>query len=50
MPWTPTVEFSHPLVNVQSSTAKPGLTNYLSYGVADLFTWSGCVLPACCAS
>lgn len=35
MPWSPTNKFAHPLVNVQSSNAEPGLTNYLSYALAD---------------
>ncbi|KAF9265967.1 glycosyltransferase family 1 protein [Marasmius fiardii PR-910] len=41
MPWTPTTEFHHPLVNIQESNAKKGLTNYLSYALADILTWQG---------
>jgi len=36
MPWSPTTEFSHPLVNVKDSNAERGLTNYLSYAMADM--------------
>lgn len=43
MPWSPTIEFSHPLVQVRSSNAKKGLTNYLSFGFAEMITWQGCV-------
>ncbi|KAG7086366.1 hypothetical protein E1B28_002326 [Marasmius oreades] len=41
MPWSPTTEFHHPLVNIQESNAKQGLTNYLSYALADILTWQG---------
>ncbi|KAL0566939.1 hypothetical protein V5O48_015053 [Marasmius crinis-equi] len=41
MPWTPTTEFHHPLVNVQESNARRGMTNYLSYALADILTWQG---------
>ncbi|KAH7928152.1 glycosyltransferase family 1 protein [Leucogyrophana mollusca] len=41
MPWSPTKAFPHPLVNINSSNAEPGLTNYLSYALADLLTWQG---------
>ncbi|KAF9262252.1 glycosyltransferase family 1 protein [Marasmius fiardii PR-910] len=41
MPWTPTIEFHHPLVNIQESNAKRGMTNYLSYALADILTWQG---------
>jgi hypothetical protein len=35
MPWSPTNLFPHPLVNIQASNAGKGLTNYLSYALAD---------------
>jgi len=35
MPWTATSAYAHPLVNVQRSDAEPGVTNYLSYVLAD---------------
>ncbi|KAJ3732112.1 glycosyltransferase family 1 protein [Lentinula guzmanii] len=41
MPWSPTTAFPHPLVNIQSSNAQSGLTNYLSYALADILTWQG---------
>ena len=41
MPWSPTAAFPHPLVSVKDSNAEPGLTNYLSYGLADLMQWQG---------
>ncbi|KAG9024239.1 hypothetical protein FRB95_011749 [Tulasnella sp. JGI-2019a] len=36
-----TTAFPHPLVNVNASNAKKGVTNYLSYAVADLLQWQG---------
>ncbi|KAJ6546815.1 glycosyltransferase family 1 protein [Mycena capillaripes] len=41
MPWSPTAAFPHPLVNINSSNADNGLTNYLSYALADILTWQG---------
>ncbi|TFK45549.1 glycosyltransferase family 1 protein [Heliocybe sulcata] len=41
MPWSPTKSFPHPLVNINSSNAEPGLTNYLTYALAELLTWQG---------
>ncbi|KAL7420673.1 hypothetical protein Q5752_004624 [Cryptotrichosporon argae] len=41
MPWSPTQAFPHPLVNVQRSNAEPGLTNYISYALADTLMWQG---------
>lgn len=41
MPWSPTSDFPHPLVNITKTNAKPGLTNYLTYSMADLLTWQG---------
>ncbi|KAF8890234.1 glycosyltransferase family 1 protein [Mucidula mucida] len=41
MPWTPTTAFPHPLVNVKQTNAEPGLTNYLTYPLAELMTWQG---------
>ncbi|KAJ6630253.1 glycosyltransferase family 1 protein [Mycena sp. CBHHK59/15] len=41
MPWSPTASFPHPLVNIKSSNAENGLTNYLSYALADILTWQG---------
>ncbi|CAE6424567.1 unnamed protein product [Rhizoctonia solani] len=41
MPWSPTMAFPHPLVNVRTSQAEPRMTNYLTYGLADAMTWQG---------
>ncbi|THU98408.1 glycosyltransferase family 1 protein [Dendrothele bispora CBS 962.96] len=41
MPWSPTTSFPHPLVNIKESNANKGLTNYLSYTLADILTWQG---------
>ncbi|KAK0458621.1 glycosyltransferase family 1 protein [Desarmillaria tabescens] len=41
MPWTATSAFHHPLVNVKDSNAGKGLTNYLTYPLADILTWQG---------
>ncbi|KAG8896572.1 hypothetical protein FRB99_008829 [Tulasnella sp. 403] len=41
MPWSATTAFHHPLVQVGSSNAEHGLTNYLSYALADLLQWQG---------
>ncbi|KAJ7684426.1 glycosyltransferase family 1 protein [Mycena polygramma] len=38
---SPTASFPHPLVNISSSNAENGLTNYLSYALADILTWQG---------
>ncbi|WVN90029.1 uncharacterized protein L203_105261 [Cryptococcus depauperatus CBS 7841] len=41
MPWSPTTAFNHPLVNVKQSNAEKGLTNYLTFALAELLTWQG---------
>lgn len=41
MPWSPTAAFSHPLVNITNSNAGFGLSNYLSYAMAEILTWQG---------
>ncbi|KAG8808953.1 hypothetical protein FRC17_003685, partial [Serendipita sp. 399] len=41
MPWSPTTAFPHPLVNISQSNAEVGLTNYLSYALAEIMTWQG---------
>ncbi|KAJ7932676.1 glycosyltransferase family 1 protein [Mycena leptocephala] len=38
---SPTAAFPHPLVNIQSSNAENGLSNYLTYALADIMTWQG---------
>lgn len=41
MAWSPTAQWTHPLVNIKQSNASPQLTNYLSFGLAELMTWQG---------
>ncbi|KAG8698648.1 hypothetical protein FRC08_005788, partial [Ceratobasidium sp. 394] len=41
MPWCATADFPHPLVNILQSNAEKGLTNVLSYALAELMTWQG---------
>ncbi|WRT69975.1 uncharacterized protein IL334_006966 [Kwoniella shivajii] len=41
MPWSPTTAFNHPLVNVQQTNAEKGLTNYLSFALAEMLQWQG---------
>jgi hypothetical protein len=36
MPWTPTKAFNHPLVTIRESNAEKGMTNQISFRVADL--------------
>jgi hypothetical protein len=40
MPWTATSAFPHPLARIPPDADKP-VKNFLSYGIADLLTWSG---------
>ncbi|OCF77518.1 hypothetical protein I204_01506 [Kwoniella mangroviensis CBS 8886] len=41
MPWSPTTAFNHPLVRIEQSNAEKGLTNYLSFALAEMLTWQG---------
>jgi UDP:flavonoid glycosyltransferase YjiC (YdhE family) len=41
MPYSPTQAFPHPLANIQSSTADPQLTNYISYAMIEVLSWQG---------
>ncbi|KAK7035899.1 sterol 3-beta-glucosyltransferase UGT80A2 [Favolaschia claudopus] len=41
MPWSPTSAFPHPLVNIQSTNAEKGLTNTLTFALAEILTWQG---------
>lgn len=41
MPWSPTIDFNHPLVNIKQSNAEKNLTNYLTYALAEHMTWQG---------
>lgn len=40
---SPTTSFPHPLVNINKSNAEEGLTNYLTYPLAEIMTWQGYV-------
>ncbi|KAH8831439.1 UDP-Glycosyltransferase/glycogen phosphorylase [Flagelloscypha sp. PMI_526] len=41
MPWTSTTSFHHPLVQISKSNAGRGLTNALSFALAEILTWQG---------
>ncbi|KAH8823201.1 hypothetical protein DL96DRAFT_1616914 [Flagelloscypha sp. PMI_526] len=41
MPWSSTTSFQHPLVQVSNSNAGKGLTNTLSFALAEILTWQG---------
>ncbi|KDQ59788.1 glycosyltransferase family 1 protein [Jaapia argillacea MUCL 33604] len=41
MPWSPTRSFPHPLASIKTSNAEKGLSNYLTYALADMLTWQG---------
>ncbi len=42
MPWSPTREFPHPLVNIHTASNASGhLTNEMSYTLVDMMTWEG---------
>ena len=43
MPWSPTAEFSHPLVSVKGAPTET--TNYVSFQLSDQLTWTGSVCP-----
>ncbi|KAJ7220495.1 putative UDP-glucose,sterol transferase [Mycena pura] len=41
MPWTSTRAFPHPLANLKYSSADPGVSNYISYGIVEFLAWQG---------
>lgn len=44
MPWTSTVAFPHPLVNLsfgKDDKTKPSVANFFSYAVVEFLTWQG---------
>lgn len=41
MAWSPTSQWTHPLVNIKQTNASTRLSNYLSFGLAELMTWQG---------
>lgn len=40
-PYTPTVQFPHPLANIKSSNVDPNYTNFMSYPLVEMMTWQG---------
>ncbi|KAF2125711.1 glycosyltransferase family 1 protein [Dothidotthia symphoricarpi CBS 119687] len=40
-PYTPTVQFPHPLANIKSSNVEPTYSNFISYPLVDMMTWQG---------
>jgi UDP:flavonoid glycosyltransferase YjiC (YdhE family) len=40
-PYSPTVQFPHPLANIKRSNADANYTNFMSYPLVDLMTWQG---------
>ncbi|KAH7199347.1 hypothetical protein DER44DRAFT_871736 [Fusarium oxysporum] len=44
MPWTSTMAFPHPLVNIKlrhGASTEPMTANFISYGVVEFLTWQG---------
>ncbi|CAF3539582.1 unnamed protein product [Rotaria sordida] len=41
MPWSPTVQFPHPLCKIDYNRASIEKINFLSYHLVEVFTWSG---------
>jgi UDP:flavonoid glycosyltransferase YjiC (YdhE family) len=40
-PYTPTVQFPHPLANIKSSNVDANYTNFMSYPLVEMMTWQG---------
>jgi UDP:flavonoid glycosyltransferase YjiC (YdhE family) len=40
-PYSPTVQFPHPLANIKRSNADANYTNFMSYPLVELMTWQG---------
>jgi len=40
-PYSPTVQFPHPLANIKRSNADYNYTNFMSYPLVELMTWQG---------
>ena len=40
-PYTPTMQFPHPLANIKSTNVDQSYTNFMSYPLVDLMTWQG---------
>jgi hypothetical protein len=41
MPWSPTREFPHPLANIIGSIKDEAASNYVSFSMVELLTWTG---------
>ncbi|KAF2201810.1 UDP-Glycosyltransferase/glycogen phosphorylase [Delitschia confertaspora ATCC 74209] len=40
-PYTPTVQFPHPLANIKSSNVDANYANFMSYPLVEMMTWQG---------
>jgi UDP:flavonoid glycosyltransferase YjiC (YdhE family) len=40
-PYTPTVQFPHPLANIKASNIEPTYSNFMSYPLVDMMMWQG---------
>ncbi|ORY14926.1 hypothetical protein BCR34DRAFT_598830 [Clohesyomyces aquaticus] len=40
-PYTPTVQFPHPLANIKPSNVDANYTNFMSYPLVEMMTWQG---------
>lgn len=40
-PYTPTVQFPHPLANIKASNVDARYTNFMSYPLVEMMTWQG---------
>ncbi|KAF2703321.1 glycosyltransferase family 1 protein [Pleomassaria siparia CBS 279.74] len=40
-PYTPTVQFPHPLANIKTSNVDANYTNFMSYPLVEMMTWQG---------
>ncbi|KFZ05117.1 hypothetical protein V501_08661 [Pseudogymnoascus sp. VKM F-4519 (FW-2642)] len=40
-PYTPTLDFPHPLANIKKTNVDPGYTNFMSYPLVEMMTWQG---------
>lgn len=40
-PYTPTVQFPHPLANIKASNVEPSYSNFMSYPLVEMMMWQG---------
>jgi UDP:flavonoid glycosyltransferase YjiC (YdhE family) len=40
-PYTPTVQFPHPLANIKASNVEPTYSNFMSYPLVEMMMWQG---------